>query len=695
MIKALHNAKVLAPWLDRATTGRADAILIGDSNVIFASDAGLRFAFQRALENLFGVYATGVLAPNAYGGWATGSWGHGEGGPNGGDAYNVAQPAWLEQYRLAPPGAPGWFNGDWWGMTAGQSTPDNAPTTIAQVLTDAVTNYDGSLGWALNKDNALRWHINYATFATGTGGAFRPTCRRSLTLNSVGSTTPTIVTTTGVNALAYTYVDMLPTTPQSDARRTGNTIECQVAMHFSGAPATGPACILGTRFEDPDKARGVSYNAFMYQGGQDTRQAALSLQGATTLALGQYFDQATRLQNVPKADRVLLVHVIQGQNDTGDVALSVGPSPAASNTPGGCADNHEAVYLALRAAWTAAGFDAANLFFWWGPYHPQGVSRKAWGGQVDDALRRTADRLENVAVSPRDEVVTSTALFTANAWWDSDTPDAHLKNRAAYGGWADHVIDACEPRPRVIADAAHAVTAAYYRLYDAAGRVWDDVAKGWTRYASANYARYAVALAQEGASGRWVGTLPAELRTAGKYRAVACSRAGGAAAESDTVIATVDVDYDGLRDRNAVELAENTVKVGDVQDGFYMPVDVVRVNGGPATLDTGGGAGGTGDGDFAINHDGGEGVLVDDVPATPGCMSMEYNGQGIDNGRIIAFLKSDYDAGRRGQNQRQGVTWTNGDGDWVSDLMLDGGKTYTIQASAGRFFTRTFKVEIP
>jgi hypothetical protein len=125
------------------------------------------------------------------------------------------------------------------------------------------------------------------------------------------------------------------------------------------------------------------------------------------------------------------------------------------------------------------------------------------------------------------------------------------------------------------------------------------------------------------------------------------------------------------------------------------PTDVVMVNGGPATLDTGGGTGGTGDGDFAINHDGGEGVLVDDVPATPGCMSMEYNGQGIDNGRIIAFLKSDYDAGRRGQNQRQGVTWTNADGDWVSDLMLDAGQTYTIQASAGRFFTRTFKVEIP
>jgi hypothetical protein len=155
---------------------------------------------------------------------------------------------------------------------------------------------------------------------------------------------------------------------------------------------------------------------------------------------------------------------------------------------------------------------------------------------------------------------------------------------------------------------------------------------------------------------------------------------------------------DGTPEARLLAKLDNTradVDLAEAAAAWDVDANVVTVGGIPATLDTGGGSGGTGDGDFAINHDGGEGVLVDDVPATPGCMSMEYNGQGIDNGRVIAFLKSDYDAGRRGQNQRQGVTWTNADGDWVSDLMLDAGKTYTIQESAGRFFTRTFKVEIP
>jgi hypothetical protein len=695
MIKALHNATALARWNDRATTGRGDALGIWDSNGIASVDGGHWIGFTRALWTLFGAYASGVLPPNAYGGWGSGTWTHGPGGIFPNDADSPAQPAWLERYRLGARDATSGYPGYWYGQT-GAFGHGTTGYPLAVIHGDPIVQFDGTTGSPLNKDNTLRYHYTYATFSTGSGGVFYPVLRQEGTLNYLATTTPTVVTTTGTDAVVDAYLDALATTPQGGARRAVSVIDAQANPHFGAVPV-GPVCILYSRWENPDAVRGMSYGGLLYQGGQPTRAAAEMLQATTPFALGKHFAQVVRLQNVPKSERMLLIWPQQGQNDTLDGVLSVGPNPAMGNTPEGCADNHHAIIIAATAAWVAEGFDSKNIFFVMGGYHPQGYSRKSWGGRVDDCLRRLSDTVDNVAVIPRDEVVTSTLVLTANNWYAGAAPDdAHLANRAAYCGFADHVKDACWPRPRVIADAGHAVTATYYRLYDAAGRVWDDAAKGWTRYASAGYASYAVAMAQEGASGRWVGALPAELRTAGKYRAVACSRAGGSAAESDTVIATVDVDYDGLRDRDAVELAEDTVKVGDVQDDFYMPVDVVRVNGGPATLDTGGGAGGTGtgSGDFAIDHNGGASVTVNGVAAATDCMRILDGANGVDNVEIAAFLAATYAAGSRGATDRAGTTYTGSDGRWEAPLMLDNG-SYVLVFSKGGYLIGTSTVGVP
>lgn len=78
---------------------------------------------------------------------------------------------------------------------------------------------------------------------------------------------------------------------------------------------------------------------------------------------------------------------------------------------------------------------------------------------------------------------------------------------------------------------------------------------------------------------------------------------------------------------------------------------------------------GAGTGDEAVNHD------------TGGTDNLRYSdgaGAGIDNGDIKAYLKSDYDAGRRSNAYVKARSKTRADGRWEWDMYLDKGLTYTI-----------------
>lgn len=86
---------------------------------------------------------------------------------------------------------------------------------------------------------------------------------------------------------------------------------------------------------------------------------------------------------------------------------------------------------------------------------------------------------------------------------------------------------------------------------------------------------------------------------------------------------------------------------------------------------TAGGGGGTGTGSIQVNHNYG------------GADALRYLTSGgipIDNAEIVAFLKTDYDAGNWEPAFEKGRTTTNVDGRWAQSLMLDAG-TYTIRAS--------------
>lgn len=108
-------------------------------------------------------------------------------------------------------------------------------------------------------------------------------------------------------------------------------------------------------------------------------------------------------------------------------------------------------------------------------------------------------------------------------------------------------------------------------------------------------------------------------------------------------------------------------------DDYYSTIDLrpARLDAPISTRATPGdvqAASPAGDGDTAVNHDTGG---TDNL-------RLEYNGNGIDNASIRAFLKSEFDADPTSATLRAGPIYTGADGRWVGVMMLNAGLTYTL-----------------
>lgn len=82
----------------------------------------------------------------------------------------------------------------------------------------------------------------------------------------------------------------------------------------------------------------------------------------------------------------------------------------------------------------------------------------------------------------------------------------------------------------------------YFQVVDGSGQVWNGAA--FEAYAAGNWANYDVAFTEQGASGRYIGTFPAAI-AAGSYAWSAFIRAGVSPVESDSPVASNNVDWDG------------------------------------------------------------------------------------------------------------------------------------------------------
>lgn len=84
----------------------------------------------------------------------------------------------------------------------------------------------------------------------------------------------------------------------------------------------------------------------------------------------------------------------------------------------------------------------------------------------------------------------------------------------------------------------------YALLRNSTGLVYDFVGLSFVAYATADYARYDLALTEQGtASGYYVGDMPAV--TAGVYSVTVKEQAGGSPAETDVRIGDGEIEWDG------------------------------------------------------------------------------------------------------------------------------------------------------
>ncbi len=83
----------------------------------------------------------------------------------------------------------------------------------------------------------------------------------------------------------------------------------------------------------------------------------------------------------------------------------------------------------------------------------------------------------------------------------------------------------------------------YFLIRSSVGTIWNG--SSLVTYVTGNLSTYVVLATEQGTSGYYTADFPALLTTAGVYNVVAKDRAGGSAAESDTSIASGDLQWAG------------------------------------------------------------------------------------------------------------------------------------------------------
>jgi MYXO-CTERM domain-containing protein len=412
----VYNGKALLPWVEAAGARRVDIAGIGDSNQVAGpgSDYGWDHGYAKAWTDRYGEYATGVFGMSAAGAW-TGPQGfiNSGGAPYG--AASTGAPAALDKYKLFYD-AQGDGVDDFPANYAYFGPAYQEPTAHWSATT---TIRKASSLWGQN----LRWNMTYGTFDSGTG-KFNPTvvAEGGAPLHQG----PDVNTSTGSVGL----VDGSFPIPASSY--TGAQKDIYLALSNVGAGTmTGPFFGLWQRVEG-DKTKGVSYSTMLHQGGQALVHAATALQTQSDDALKEYIRNLVKLQD---GSKMLLVQVNHGGNDGGHTIPSVGPSPAPSDTPAGFADNMTALITRLRGAWTALGYDPANLSFQSGPYHPidgtiadespvTKVQRLAsWENAIVQLSQQHPEY--NLAVV-RGSRLTTPITMDKDGWYSSATDHGHL-----------------------------------------------------------------------------------------------------------------------------------------------------------------------------------------------------------------------------------------------------------------------------
>lgn len=422
----------LRPWLTAMQSRPVAGALIADSNGIFGGNYGHYYGSQFAWHNRIGVPASGLIpfAGNPNNSWATKL--------NGITATSIGGSGWntgslpSELDALTSTGISGTYRR---GYLA-SSDSISAGGTHYQLTISSDTL------WGIERE--MKWRFSYSTFPSGGGSQyFKPCVRREGTLGFIVQD-DVIDVVTG----EYGMIDHVVTIPANQNRNYN--LGCEPFKVLSGDSLVGPFYANYQFVEFPDWTAGPQWHLLLYQGGQSARNAVSTLNDEPESSLVEWLRQSVLIQD--SHTPLQLVWVKHGGNDRNDSNASWDPSArtftgAASNTPEGFANNCEGITQLMREAWTAAGYDTANLFFAFS-YHPQdgvqtigGVERSKveWLALYEDELKSRFASDLTTAIVRGSELVTPAELET---WGCYDAiGDAHLTG-TGYGVIAGMEADA-------------------------------------------------------------------------------------------------------------------------------------------------------------------------------------------------------------------------------------------------------------
>ncbi|MDX2115817.1 MAG: hypothetical protein SFZ24_09415, partial [Planctomycetota bacterium] len=382
-LPAVSGAASLSGFFRAAAVGRVDVVCLGDSNQLYLTD-GWDHGWARALEQRFGLYATGLLSPGENGGNGSGS----------GYRYQVAGTLSNGQFRYDNAPQPLDLLMD----PASGMAPLAYMYVPSGFLAGAMVNQGVVLERVSSLDvNAeLDFHVTYAQFP-GSSGFFQPVLREAEPPYGTLLVWPPISTA----GAAFAAVTQTFTAPAMTRERN---------INFRFSPwenaVTGPFLSYYVRIENPARATGAALHTLYAAGGMSAYDMGLALRRADDAYLSLYFDRVRALQGPTKA---VLVRINTGLNDRveGQPSLRSGITPGSS--PEAYADNLLAIMDRIRDIWSLNGWPQEELYFLLSVSHPVATPDEV----ALQNYRRLAAGL--TAWNPR---TASTNFDALTAWWE-------------------------------------------------------------------------------------------------------------------------------------------------------------------------------------------------------------------------------------------------------------------------------------
>lgn len=405
-----YNLGELAKTYEAGTSRRVSHALLADSNTRYnpaetnaslkAITYGFNVGFQKAIRQLFGVYATPPFGAMAVGNltmdeYCLGLTGNGT-VPTITDA--DASAYLTDNFRIPP---------DSYGGSSNQGCPrahmyDSTNTThynagSCQSSTGRDRWWHMRGDFLLDRTKGLRWHFQRGNLASGSSGTRQaPTCWRyqdGVTSENIAS--KNIATVTGTDEIVQDYLDWPATAFDDDDILYLSWGRLSSLGGGSNQGFLGPMYIGWNQIEDTTASTGFCPGYFYHMGGRSAYHTAAQLTDPDSNFTGydidaahaEYLRQLVRLQS---GDPKLIAVMFFSGNTYGGGAPStnsLGPNPAASNTTAGEVDNMRAVETKLRDLWVNdLGYNDSDLRFVAGTY-------QRWADSGDNSFEDACDAL--------------------------------------------------------------------------------------------------------------------------------------------------------------------------------------------------------------------------------------------------------------------------------------------------------------